>query len=328
MNVAVGTSDASPTGLQFREEYRRALQSYISQADEAGLGSAYELGRKALASGLSLMEIASTHADVLKEILPNERDPQSCARVLQASTNFLTEALSPYEMAHRGFQEAVSALRGMNERLEEQIKKIAYAVHDDAGQLLVAVHLALATLATRLPQAQQGEIVRIEELLNEVEKQLRQYSHELRPTLLDDLGWVPAIRFLADGVSKRTKLPIHVEAQSSDRLPPAVEIAVYRVVQEALNNAVKHSNASSVSISAKKEGDLLNCSILDNGIGFDMQALRSKGQRRGLGLTAIQERMNAVGGTVQIESVPGRGTKVLITLPVEKLNANSSRTRG
>ena len=327
MNVAVGKSEGAPSSLQFREEYTRALRSYILQTDEAGLGLAYDLGRKALASGHSLMEIASTHTDVLKEILPVQLDKESCARILHASAGFLTEVVSPYEMAHRGFQEAVSALRQMNERLEEQIKKIAYAVHDDAGQLLVAVHLSLATLATEVPQAQR-EIVRIEALLNEVEKQLRQYSHELRPTVLDDLGWLPAIRFLADGVSKRTKLPIHVEADFSDRLPPAVEIALYRVVQEALNNAVKHSNASTVSISARREGGVLNCSILDNGVGFDVKALRTKGERRGLGLTAMQERMNAVGASVQIESVPGRGTKLQITLPLEKANANTSRTRG
>jgi signal transduction histidine kinase len=328
MNVAMGKSDAPSVSLPFREEYRRALESYISHGDEAGLGSAYELGRKALAAGQSLMEIASTHSDLLANILRNEPDKQTCAQLLHASGSFLTEVLSPYEMAHRGFQDAVSALRQMNERLEEQIKKIAYAVHDDAGQLLVAVHLALATLATKLPQAQQGEIVRIEGLLNEVEKQLRQYSHELRPTVLDDLGWLPAIRFLADAVSKRTKLPIHVDANFSDRLSPAVEIALYRVVQEALNNAVKHSNASSVSIIANREGDALHCSILDNGVGFDVQALRKREQKRGLGLTAMQERMNAVGAAVQIESVPGHGTKLLITLRLEKNNANSSRTRG
>jgi len=322
MNVAVGKSDTPAAGREFRDEYRRALQSYISHADEAGLGGAYELGRNALAAGQSLMEIASTHTDLLGEVFPNEADRESRAQLLHASANFLTEVLSPYEMAQRGFQDAVTALRQINERLEEQIKKIAYAVHDDAGQLLVAVHLALATLATELPESQQGEVVRIEGLLNEVEKQLRQYSHELRPTVLDDLGWLPAIRFLADGVSKRTKLPIRVEAAFSGRMSPAIEIAIYRVIQEALNNAVKHSNASSVSISAKREGDCLNCSILDNGIGFDMQAMRSKGQKRGLGLTAIQERMNAVGGTVHIESVPGHGTKVLITLPLEKINAD------
>ncbi|PYU55195.1 MAG: PAS sensor protein, partial [Acidobacteria bacterium] len=74
---------------------------------------------------------------------------------------------------------------------------------DEAGQLLVAVHLALADVARELPERQKEQMGRIEELLNQVEKQLRRYSHELRPTVLDDLGWIPAIRFLAEGISKR-----------------------------------------------------------------------------------------------------------------------------
>src|SRR4029077_16595420 len=105
--------------------------------------------------------------------------------------------------AQRGVQDAIAALRQFNETLEEEIKRIAYGVHDEAGQILVAVHLALADLAGELPERQKEQVGRIEELLKQVEGQLRRYSHELRPTVLDDLGWIPAIRFLAEGVSKR-----------------------------------------------------------------------------------------------------------------------------
>lgn len=325
MKVAARDRKKAPVSVELWEAYRSALQTYLSEADEAALRCGYELGRKALAEGKSLMEIASIHNEVLREILCNQQDSESRNRLLQSSADFLRESLSPYEMAHRGFQEAVTALRQMNERLEEQIKGIAYAVHDDAGQLLVAVHLALASMATELSKEHQEEIVRIEGLLNDVEKQLRQYSHELRPTVLDDLGWVPAIRLLADGVSKRSKLPIEVMAEFADRLPGPVEIAIYRVVQEALNNAVKHANASSVYISTKKAGGSVRCSVRDNGVGFDMESLRSRGQRCGLGLTGMQERMNAVGGMLQIESTPGQGTELLISLALENLNANSSR---
>jgi signal transduction histidine kinase len=317
MNGVREIREKPPVTLDLREEYRTALQRYLSDGDEAALGRAYELGRKALAQGKSLMEIASTHSEVLGEILRLQQDAQLRNTLLHASNAFLTESLSPYEMAHRGFQEAVAALRQMNERLEEQIKRIAYAVHDDAGQLLVAVHLALATLANELPKTQQEEIVRIEGLLNDAEKQLRQYSHELRPTVLDDLGWVPAIRFLADNVSKRNKIPIHVDAKFSERLPAPVEIAIYRVVQEALNNATKHARSEAVWICVNKEGNSLQCSVRDNGVGFDVQALRRPGQSRGIGLSGMQERMNAVGGAVQIQSSPGHGTELRITLPLE-----------
>src|SRR6202008_3721901 len=90
-------------------------------------------------------------------------------------------------------------------------------------------------------------------LLKQVEQQLRQYSHELRPTILDDLGLVPAIRFLAGAVSNRAALPIRVSAEVTGRPSPATEIALYRVVQEALNNAVKHAQASSITIELSED---------------------------------------------------------------------------
>ena len=317
----------SPGESQLSEEYRRALEEYVARADEGTLGRAYELGRKALAEGKSLMELVCIQHEALRELVvaSGKTDEEARKRALQASGDFLTESVSPYEMTHRGFQDAVAALRQMNERLEEQFKGIAYAVHDEAGQLLVAVHLALAGLATELPEAQQRQIVEIEGLLNEVEKQLRQYSHELRPTILDDLGWIPALRFLADSVSKRANLPIEVEVEMTARLPAAVETAIYRVVQEAVNNAVKHSGATSISISAKKEGNTVCCAVRDNGAGFDPKVVRAQHGRKGLGLTAMQERLNAVGGTLQIESALGRGTLLKFELPTEGSHANANR---
>ena len=302
----------------FQTDYLSALTQYISNGDEAALGRGYEIGRKALAEGKSLMDFSSVHHQALQEILASARSDQATQHALEAGAHFLAETLSPYEMAHRGFQDAVSALRQMNERLEQQIKSIAYSVHDEAGQLLAAVHLALATLTLELPAAQQEQIIQVEELLNEVERQLRQYSHELRPTVLDDLGWAPALRFLAQGVSKRANLLIHVETELTDRLPAPAETAIYRVVQEALNNIVKHSGATSVWITAQKAEGALRCSVRDNGAGFSVDSVGGNGQRRGLGLSSMHERLNAVGGTLRIESSPGNGTQLLITLPLEK----------
>jgi signal transduction histidine kinase len=326
MRTAVHLKEKSPASSDLAQEYRSALEECIARADEASLGRAYELGRRALAEGKSLMEMVCIHHEAFREVVfgGGETD-ESRKRALQASADFLTESLSPYEMAHRGFQDAAKALRQMNERLEEQFKGIAYAVHDEAGQLLVAVHLALASLATELPKPQQEQIVQIEGLLNEVEKQLRQYSHELRPTVLDDLGWIPALRFLAESVSKRANLPIHVDAELTIRLPAPVETAIYRVVQEALNNAVKHSGATSIAISARKEGNTLCCSVHDDGAGFDSAVIRAQLGRKGLGLTAMQERLNAVGGTLLIESAPGKGTQLQFRLPLEDSNADPNR---
>jgi two-component system sensor histidine kinase UhpB len=217
-------------------------------------------------------------------------------------------------MAHRGFQEAVSALRRMNEVLEEEIKRIAYAVHDEAGQLLVAVHLALADVAREAPDSRRN-IDNITDLLKKVEVQLRQFSHQLRPTILDDLGLVPAIRFLAGAVSKRSNLPIHVSAEIPARLSSSAEIAVYRVVQEALTNAVKHAQARSVSVEITEEDSTVQCIIQDDGVGFSPESVQQAGKRKGLGLVAMQERLNAIGGIIQFESAPMRGTTIRLSLP-------------
>src|SRR5437879_8120687 len=202
---------------------------------------------------------------------PGAAGPQE---MMAAAGDFLAEWLSPFEMAHRGVQDAIAALRQLNETLEEEIKRIAYAVHDEAGQLLVAVHLALADVARELPERQKEQMGRIEELLNQVEKQLRRYSHELRPTVLDDLGWIPAIRFLAEGVSKRANLPIHIKVTFAGRLPSTTEIALYRVVQEALTNATKPAKARNIWVRAWRDVFVLCCLIRDCGAGFGVGAIQ------------------------------------------------------
>lgn len=312
----------------FEEEYASLLREYVSGRGEFALGKAYELGRQAITQQTSLVEIAAVHHQVLQALIGSEENPQRREELLRAGAEFLGECLSPYEMAHRGFQDAVKALRQLNETLEEEIKRIAYAVHDEAGQLLVAVHLALAEVARELPKLQQEQIANIVKMLNEVEKQLRRYSHELRPTILDDLGWIPAIRFLADGASKRASLPIHIETKVSGRLPSAIETALYRIAQEAINNTVKHANAKNIWIRAWKEKDILFCSVRDDGLGFDTRNLQKASGAKGLGLVAMQERASAIGGILSVESSPGRGTELLLRLPLEGSHANSRHTRG
>ena len=310
----------------FDEEYRSALQGYAAKGGELALGRAYELGRRALDQQLSVVDLASLHHRAMMDLIRAAKDEPQKEALLQSSAEFLSECVSPYEMAHRGFQDAVKALRQLNETLEEEIKRIAYAVHDEAGQLLVTVHLALAEVAIGMPEAQQAQFTQIKDLLNEVEKHLRRYSHELRPTILDDLGWIPAIRFLADGISKRANLPIHIDATISGRLPTAAETTLYRVVQEALTNAVKHAKAGNVWIRAWREDFTQCCTIRDDGAGFKIRPGRGT-PRKGLGLVAMRERVSAIGGTLQIESRPGHGTELSIRIPLEAYDANTNRAR-
>jgi|SRR5215472_3301845 len=325
MKMAARGKASVPAG--FEEEYASLLGEYTSGGGEAALGKVYELGRRAINEQKSIVEIASLHHQALRGLIAGEKDEKRQADLLEAGASFLAECLSPYEMAHRGYQDAVKALRQLNETLEQEIKRIAYAVHDEAGQLLVAVHLALAEMAQEFPPSQQ-KIDQIGRLLKEVEGHLRRYSHELRPTILDDLGWIPAVRFLVEGVSKRTGLRIHVEATTSGRLSGATETALYRIVQEALNNAVKHAKPKNIWIRAWQKKSVLFCSVHDDGVGFDLRQLRKQVGNKGLGLVAMQERASAIGGTVRIESYPGRGTEVSLQLSLEASHGNKNSAGG
>lgn len=309
--------------------YTSALQDYLDGAGEAALQQAYELGRKALADGLGVLDMATVdHRGLVKGFL-RAQNPKEGARTLKAAKQLFAEFLSPFEMAHRGFQEANIALRRLNETLEEQAKRIAHALHDEAGQLLVAVHIALREAAREVPPPARERLQEIHGLLDQIEEQLRCFSHELRPTILDDLGLLPALEFLAQGMAKRTDLPITVEGSTQGRLPPAVETALYRCAQEALTNVARHARASRAGVELQREVKLIRCSIRDDGVGFNVPAviagtdqrdLFGAGARRGqrgLGLVGIRERLNALGGTLRITSAPGRGTELLIIVPLE-----------
>src|SRR5262245_1048348 len=177
--------------------YAALLEEYLANGGEATRRQAYEAGREAIGGNLGVLEVAAIHHDALAKVL---EDGNGTGPRIQLAHELFAEILSPYEMAHRGFQEALSALRHMNETLEEEIHRIAHAVHDDAGQLLTLARLALSGLAADIGPASQSRLQEVTALLDRVDRQLRRLSHELRPTILEDLGLVPAVQFLADGV--------------------------------------------------------------------------------------------------------------------------------
>src|SRR5207237_3141003 len=120
-----------------------------------------------------------------------------------------------------------AALRRLNQTLEEEAKRIAHALHDEAAQLLASVYIALEGVSRDLPPSAGRKLQKVKTLLDPIEAHLRQLAHELRPTILDDLGLVPALEFLAQGVSQRAKLQVTVVGPQVGRLPTSVETALY-----------------------------------------------------------------------------------------------------
>lgn len=207
----------------------------------------------------------------------------------------------------------------LNEWREQEARRIAQNLHDEAGQLLSAVYIKLDLLARDLPECE-SSLQEIKLMLDQVSSGLRRLSHELRPSILDHLGLVPALEFLADGISHRTGMKIVVEGSTEGRLPPMVETALYRTLQEALTNAGKHSRAKRVSIRLWRDSHI-HCSILDNGAGAKMADITGTRNKGGLGLFGIHERIEALGGAVVIDSAPGEGFALVVVIPLEMAEA-------
>lgn len=299
-----------------RQRYSAAIEAYLDGGGEAALERAYQLGRKALDQGLGILDLAAMYHQALAGLVRSKRSAEAKAAAVEKSADFFVESLSPFEMTHRGYQEAQRTLLHMNEMMEMEAKRIAHALHDESGQLLVALRIDLAQLERDLSPPLRKRLRPVQRRLDEIEEQLRRLSHELRPTILDDLGLGPALTFLAEGVAQRTGLEVTVEGSTKGRLPLPVETALYRVVQEALTNVMRHAQARRVTIALEPEGKVLRCRIEDDGVGFDPSQMPALGN--GLGLRGIEERLKALGGSLEIRSSASQGTRLRIEVPVKE----------
>ena len=302
-----------------QEEFTRALEAHLAEGGEAALLSAYELGRRALAEGFGVLEVTTLLHEAL--LLACLQRPGDTADLVREAADFARECLSPFEMAHRSVREANTALRGLNDHLEEQTRRISHQLHDQAGQLLASVYLALDDLARDVPDDTAERLQGMKGLLDRIEEQLRRLSHELRPTILDDLGLVAALEFLATGFGARHQIDIRVEGSRDDRLPGPVETVFYRIAQEALNNIAKHARATRVTITVGRDACRVFCSVKDDGVGFDPDAARE--DRSGIGLIGIRERLTPLGGALSVQSAPGQGTKVCVAIPLACASGHS-----
>ena len=310
------TMTCDSTELDIR--YRGMLRDYLAHPDEALLERAYGLGREALASGRGVLDMATMHSQAVATVLASSDVTLDRLQLSEALERFFIEAISPFEIAHRSFRDANLVLHRLNDVLENQAKRIAYALHAEASQLVASVHLALADVATRLPAERVKEIQFVRGLLDQIEDRIRRISHELRPTILDDMGLLPAIEFLADGISQRWGIPVTVRGTVAGSLPLPVETALYRAAQEGLTNVARHAQATCAEVSLCQSPHLITCSVRDDGKGCDPAVLvTSNNGRRGLGLVEIRERTAALGGTLRLVPRLDQGMDFIVEIPLE-----------
>ncbi|HEY2981212.1 MAG TPA: ATP-binding protein [Anaerolineales bacterium] len=307
MLIDIESANCVPS-RKLAEDYWEILREYLEDPGEVLLNRGYEFSRRALVDGCGVVELAAIHHQALRRLFAEQRTAYDR---MQAAEDFFAACLVPFETSRRDAREGARALHQQNENLEAELKRIAHALHDGASQLLASVHIEVAEITGDLPPRQRGRFDTIESLLKQTETQLRKLTQELRPTELDNLGLVPALEFLADKVTRSTGLRVYVAGDAGARLPGAVETALYRIVQEAVNNAVKHAHAHSVRIELKRSPSKLACSIRDDGSGFD-----TRRRTHGLGLIGIRERLTALGGSLHVVSESKGGTTLLTHIPL------------
>jgi|SRR5579872_4018453 len=198
---------------------------------------------------------------------------------------------------------------------EQERRSLSRELHDQVGQLLTGLRMELAGMARAHGDAESELSFRIARAKGTVEQTLRivrNIAMLLRPSMLDDLGLAPALVWLSKEMSRSSGVEIAADIDPAlDALPDAHRTCLYRVVQEALTNSVRHSGASEVSVAAKAMSGWVIATISDNGRGFAITAVKQKG----LGLIGMEERARELGGEVRVESLPGRGARVLVRLP-------------
>jgi signal transduction histidine kinase len=305
----------------------------IDDAIEAIRAGAWDYVIKPLQSMRALSHLVDKAMNRARLITEDHRYKEFLEQKIRQRTAELTAAnislqqeITERKKVEQGLKESEKVLRALSIRLQEveeaHRKSIARELHDRVGQSLTALNINLNILHNQLrPEHREKINDRIMDSIELVEKttqNIRDVMAELRPQVLDDYGLAPALRWLCERFFQRSGIDVDLEtaAIEESRLPEMVETALFRITQEAFNNVIKHAQAASVSVAAVKAAESIYVTITDDGRGFDASAGRSSQHLQNWGLVNMRERAEALGGQFQIESEPGKGTRLKVEIPV------------
>ncbi|UHC19916.1 ATP-binding protein (plasmid) [Methylobacterium currus] len=246
----------------------------------------------------------------------------------ETPTGLFYGVVSDIEPRKRAEAERKELLRRLGEAQENEQRRIARELHDQVGQTVTGLSLGLKSLERLIGEDVAEEVGRhvqwLQALAGEIGRDIHRAAVDLRPTALDDLGLRGALATLLREWSQRHGIRADLEfLGEAARLPAAVETAVYRIVQEALTNVLKHARASTVSVSVEHGAEAMRVIVEDDGIGFDAEAMPERlaegvrGKPR-LGLSGIRERLSLLAGTLTLETSPDIGTTLFVTIPVPR----------
>jgi signal transduction histidine kinase len=238
-------------------------------------------------------------------------DPRFTDEDVRIAEAFAERAAVAIDLSERV---ARDSLRRVVAGQELERQRLARELHDETGQALTSILLGLKGIeeATETEEARES-VLAVRELVVSTLQDVRRLAVELRPKALDDFGLVPALERLSETFAEQADVDVHVQAVLGDtRLPREIETALYRIVQEALTNVIKHADARTVSVVLTRQGDRVAVVIEDDGRGFDPKAEPGEG----LGLLGMRERIALVGGRLSVESAAGRGTTIAVEVPL------------
>jgi PAS domain S-box-containing protein len=257
------------------------------------------------------------------QISPNRPITEQDHHMLGSLGNFLGSAIENaclLQTIRRHREE----LRGLTARLfhsqEEERKRIAQELHDEAGQALTGISFTLETIEKNLPQDMsyiKENVLDIKKQINRTYQEMRRTSHRLHPALLSDLGLEPALESCLTRISKHSRLEIDFKMVGfGERLDPEVETVLYRISQEAINNTLKHSRARHFKLSIIRSYPNIIFLAEDDGVGFDSN--RFEHNQQALGLLGMRERASMLGGSFSLRASKGKGTRIRIEIPIKE----------
>jgi PAS domain S-box-containing protein len=227
-----------------------------------------------------------------------------------------------FEQVHAGREQLRLLARQVVSVQEQERRRVSRELHDEAGQALTALKISLELAMADLPDKAESLRERIREsviLTDDTMERIRLLARDLRPPALDAVGLSPTLEDVCRDFGKRTQLSIDYEGEKLPVLPDAVSICLYRVLQEALTNVARHAQARHVWVALRREVDSISLSVDDDGQGFDLPVTPSfTGRPMGIGLLGMRDRLELLGGGMEIDSQPGKGTRLVAHVPWEE----------
>ncbi|MGY3608399.1 MULTISPECIES: sensor histidine kinase [unclassified Bradyrhizobium] len=288
--------------------YRSALSSFAATCLESGKSSSVEFPVRTQDRGEYWLRAAGR-----AEGQSNHR------RVIHG-------VLADIDIPKRAETERSNLLRRLASAQEEEQRRISRELHDQVGQTVTGLSLGLKALEQGLAQGKDLDVAAdhvrwLQELAIQIGRDIHRSASDLRPTAIDDLGLFKAIGAYVAEWQERYDIDVDMQTFGRDDLLPLdVAVVLYRIVQEGLTNVIKHAHASKVSIILEQKSDVFTLVLEDDGVGFDPddRARPDRGEVSGLGLSGMKERVALLGGSIALESAPGRGSTIFVNIPLEE----------